>query len=114
MISEFDSSRTMIETSGTLERIKKNVLTLEPKAKIVLFGSRARGDAREDSDWDLLILVPGEVDWRREQQFRHKLFDLELELSLAISTFVKPLTAWEYPKHWSPFLDSIKQEGVWL
>ena len=26
-----------------------------------LFGSRARGDAREDSDWDLLVVLPDET-----------------------------------------------------
>lgn len=26
--------------------------------KVWLYGSRARGDAHEDSDWDLLILLP--------------------------------------------------------
>jgi len=25
--------------------------------KIILFGSRARGDYREDSDWDILIVT---------------------------------------------------------
>ncbi len=30
--------------------------------KIVLFGSRARGDAREDSDYDLLVVLPAVED----------------------------------------------------
>lgn len=29
-------------------------------AEVILFGSRARGDARVDSDWDILILIDGE------------------------------------------------------
>lgn len=33
-------------------------------AHIVLFGSRARGTASRDSDYDLLVVLPGPVDWR--------------------------------------------------
>ena len=29
--------------------------------RIILFGSRARGDSREDSDWDILIVTRGGV-----------------------------------------------------
>ena len=31
--------------------------TLPPNSSLLLFGSQARGDAREGSDWDLLILL---------------------------------------------------------
>lgn len=30
---------------------------IDPHARAFLFGSRARGTARKDSDWDLLILI---------------------------------------------------------
>ena len=30
---------------------------------VILYGSRARGDARADSDWDVLVLLRDEVDW---------------------------------------------------
>jgi len=37
---------------------------------LILFGSRARGDARPDSDWDLLLLAENLPDstWRRQQE----------------------------------------------
>ena len=63
--------------------------SLEPESEIILYGSRARGDEREDSDWDLLILVPYPADLKEEQRFWHKLFDLELQFGQAISTLVK-------------------------
>lgn len=68
--------------------IKKNIEEIDPSAEIILFGSRARGDERKDSDWDLLILTDYPVSFQDEPRFRHHLFDLELELGEAFSTFV--------------------------
>ena len=36
--------------------------------RIILFGSRARGDYREDSDWDILVVVKEEIDWRARRR----------------------------------------------
>ena len=32
--------------------------------EVILFGSRARGDFRKDSDWDILIITERELGWR--------------------------------------------------
>jgi predicted nucleotidyltransferase len=47
----------MQDKNNILFRIKSVVKELEPDAKIILFGSTARGNSMEDSDIDLLILV---------------------------------------------------------
>ena len=36
------------------------IQALPEGGQAILFGSRARGDAREDSDWDVLILIHGQ------------------------------------------------------
>lgn len=41
----------------TMETIKRVVASVIPEGRILLFGSRARGDAHPASDHDLLILV---------------------------------------------------------
>ena len=43
-----------------LERIKNSVKETAPDATLILYGSYARGDEREDSDIDLLVLVSEE------------------------------------------------------
>lgn len=36
---------------------------------VVLFGSRARGDAREESDWDMLVIAR-DLPWRHIERYR--------------------------------------------
>jgi len=49
---------------------------LDPTARIILYGSRARGDAQPDSDWDLLILLDGPVERHRTAAIHHQLYHL--------------------------------------
>ncbi len=51
-------------TAIDLSPIKSLVALIRERCKpisIWLFGSRAKGSAREDSDWDLLVVLPDEI-----------------------------------------------------
>jgi predicted nucleotidyltransferase len=76
-----------IDTTIT-SRIRTLVRELDSSAEVILYGSRARGDYRAESDWDVLILVDAEVDLNYERLFRHMLYDLELETGEVFSTTV--------------------------
>jgi len=52
----------VVQRAELLECVKQAVHEVEPEADIVLYGSRARGDAHAESDWDFLILLNGVVD----------------------------------------------------
>ena len=95
-----------------LERIKKQVKEIDPLADIILYGSRARGDYRPDSDCDILILVNSPADIETEKVFRHKLYDVELDLGEPVSTYVYNKQEWN-SKYWmTPLFKNISNEGI--
>jgi predicted nucleotidyltransferase len=97
-----------------LAMIKKQVREIDPLADIILYGSRSRGDARPDSDWDIFILIDSVADIETEKIFRHKLFDIELELGEALSTFVYNKQEWN-SKYWmTPLYKNISNEGIMI
>lgn len=49
----------------TLEKIVERILEVIIPDKIILFGSRANGTAREDSDYDILVIKSG-IENKRE------------------------------------------------
>ena len=73
-----------------LQEVKRYVQEIDPQAEVWLFGSRARGDAREDSDWDFLVFTTNDLSGSRRWQFSDHLFDVELETGRMISTIVWP------------------------
>jgi predicted nucleotidyltransferase len=95
-------------------RIRTEIKRIDPKAKVILFGSRARGDAKKDSDWDLLILIDSLNIRELEDLFRDKIYDLELETGEIISMFVYNNKDWTSRHKITPLYKSIKKEGVVL
>ena len=76
---------------GIAQKIKKSVQLLDPGAWVILYGSRAKGRAQKESDWDILILVKrAKITLKDEQVFRHKLFDVELETARHIYLCIFP------------------------
>lgn len=51
----FDTTSTPPPASTLAEIVRRIVAAIDPD-KVILFGSRARGDARPDSDYDLLVI----------------------------------------------------------
>lgn len=95
-----------------LQRIKAVVLQREPSAKIYLYGSRARGTAKPESDWDLLILLNKEkISNEEEQNVTYPLYDLEFEIGEVISPMVYSEKEWDSKYKITPFYSNVMKEG---
>ena len=76
----------MTETS-LLAYIADRVVKPFRPLKIILFGSRARGDARPDSDVDLLVVLPSVPDKRRAAiEIRRSMRDLPIGKDIIVTT----------------------------
>jgi len=96
-----------------IQRIKSGIGDKDPLAEVFLFGSRARGDHRTDSDWDVLVITPKEkVTFDYESALRDPIFDLELESGQVISLLVYSRSDWTRKMTGSPLFSSIKREGI--
>jgi predicted nucleotidyltransferase len=76
------------EDKFLLIRCRSAIHKIDPSAEVILYGSRARGQASRESDYDLLVLTDGEVPLKREDLFRTKLFPIELETGAVITVFL--------------------------
>lgn len=92
-------------------QVEKAVQSIDSAAKVILFGSRARGEARGDSDWDFLILTSREVTPDLEDEFRTKLYELELEYEQVISSVIENDQHWENYMH-SEFYKNVQTDGI--
>ena len=101
--------------SEILNKVKEAVLKIEPSAEIILYGSRAREDFHEGSDWDFMILVNGEVNDKRTDKIRHQLYEIEWETGDVLCSIVRSRAEWESPGYRViPLYKNIKHEGITL
>lgn len=98
-----------------IDKIKEKMKMLVPKASIILFGSEARGEARIDSDIDLLFLIPDEYNKIYNEiriEIMNELYLLELEFNVLISPIVLLQKMWD--EKVTPFTINVEKDGILL
>ncbi len=83
-------------------------------SKIIVYGSYARGNYRDNSDVDVMVLVNlPEIEIKRlENDVYDIAFEIEMSTGIDISPIIKNETQYEYWVDVLPFYRSIREEGV--
>ncbi len=98
-----------------LNAIQRKATSIMPKdAKVILFGSRARKDAKPDSDWDILVLLNKEkIEEQDHDKFTYPFWELGWQLNQMIHPIIYSINDWARRKG-SPFYENVEAEGVVL
>ena len=105
----------MKQSVNILTEIKRLVTEKDSSAKIYLYGSRAKGTNRKNSDWDVLILInKDKITSDLEREITFPLYDLEFETGEIISPMVYSENEWNFKYKITSFYRNVMQEGVLL
>lgn len=103
----------MNNTEYILSLVKNKIHIVDPKAKIYLFGSRARDEHREDSDWDFLILTEKKITQHLKNKISDLLFEAELETDQILTSIVQNNSTWNSYSN-TPIYKNINIDSIEL
>jgi len=99
-----------------LQMIKQKVQETEPGATLILYGSYARGEEREDSDIDILILLDRDKDrisWLEEEKIISPICKIEIETNTVITPMIYSKKKWANHRV-TPYYENVNKEGIVL
>jgi predicted nucleotidyltransferase len=98
-----------------LSQVREEVRRLLPDAEIILHGSRVRREARQDSDWDFLIISEHPLDRQTATELKDSLYEVELANDEVVSSIIRSKQEWFSPEYDAlPFKAAVEKEGVTL
>lgn len=96
-----------------LEKCRDIVVSIEPGAEVILYGSYVRGEAGPYSDYDIFILVDGSLTRELEDRISFAIYDLEYDSDVILSVHVYEKSFFQSPLgKVMPLFNNVRAEGV--
>lgn len=104
-----------MSTSSTIQRIQEIGKRVLPNgSNLWLYGSRARGDFRPDSDWDLLVLVDKEKQQLQDfDTYAYPFIEMGWQTGVEINPMLYTRKEWE-KRHFTPFYHNVEDDKIVL
>lgn len=97
-----------------IKALQDKAAEILPKgSQLSLYGSRARGDAHDDSDWDLHILIPGEerVPWTEWDIYAWPFAAVGLNYNELVNPRLYSFKGW-LKRSFLPFYNNVEKDKV--
>lgn len=104
-----------MERADIVSNIRDIIYREAPDAKVILYGSEARGNSGSNSDIDILVIMDKEkITLEEEEKITFPIYLLELKTGVLISTLIIPKNRWENRPFKTPFYLNVMNEGIQL
>jgi len=88
---------------------------IAPKSEVYLYGSKARGNSKKQSHWDILILLNiTRITFDFEKRIIDALYDIEIETGEVISPLIYTKKDWDNKHFFTPLYENINRDGIRL
>lgn len=80
---------------------------------IILFGSRITGNAHEYSDYDILVIVTHDFNWKFETEIIDLCFDIDLKHDIVTDIKVISKSELQLPRGKQPYIQNALTHGLY-
>jgi len=113
MISLIEAKTLNADEIAWLQKVYRTILRHIPHARLILYGSTARGSRTPESDFDLIVLTPQLLPPALRDMVRAEIYDIELTHNLVLSILFLDAVEWERLRCWQhPFWHNVSREGI--